>query len=75
MELIENTCLLSHVIAFMVFFGWNYIHSELIVKTNPNLLINNDLSLLIKNKCLEYLKITDVEYYHKVAQKFETFIH
>lgn len=34
-----------------------------------------DISYLVKNKCLEYLKITDMEYYKRIAQKFENFIN
>jgi hypothetical protein len=29
-----------------------------------------EISYLVKNKCLEHLKITDMEYYKRIAQKF-----
>lgn len=52
MEIIENTCLLSHVVSFMIIYGWNYIKSELIMKSDQKLANFKDVSILAKNKCL-----------------------
>ena len=51
MEIVENTCLLAHVVSFMVIYGWDYIRSGLLLRDDQKN-FSKDVSICVKNKCL-----------------------
>lgn len=73
LEVIENTCMLAHVIAFMLIYSWEYIRPA--VFADKKLSSMKDISLFVKEKVLELFIIKDTGVYVPIANSFEDYFN
>jgi hypothetical protein len=69
LELIENTCMLAHVIAFMVIYSWDYVRPAAF--TDKKFSDRKEISLFIQEKILDMFLIKNVDTYRLIASSFE----
>ena len=74
--MIENTCLLSHTIAFMLSFAWEYIIPKSILKNEKKICEESklkDVMPVIRDKIMELFSIKTIEIYTSIGGKLEGF--
>lgn len=65
LQLIENTCMLAHVIAFMLIYSWEYLRPASFMDKKFN--SQKEISLFVQERVLEIFLIKNVDTYGIIA--------
>lgn len=75
-DLIENTCMLAHTLAFMLTFAWDYLLPKALMKLDKRITeqsSRNDVSLILRDRVMEMFSIKTMDIYSSIAGKLEHF--
>lgn len=73
LELIENTCMLAHVIAFMLICSWDYLRPAAYV--DKKFADKKEINLFVQEKVLEMFLIKTIDTYRLIAGSFEDYFN